>query len=256
MWKITDFGITCEGTSQTMRSSKDGKGTSGYRAPELMADGKSGYNNKVDIWSMGCILYELAVGRQTFCDDLAAMEHKRSQRKLDIVLDEFFSKDCKESITKNITAMIQIEASSRPSATDLLVEFRYNYQFSVAQGPMQTIPTSIDNHSVLYKNAIEKEPFNYWLWHNLCKLLIQRDDLDEAIRTCQLGIETSEDNPSPLMELSNLYAAKGDYGTAIKTSMKLARIKPANFRLALTEPGHPLLLPDFDQHEMQRLLKR
>ena len=126
-----------------------------------------------------------------------------------------------------------------------------------AQGPMETIPTPIDNHIVvLYKDAIEKEPLNYWLWHNLCKLLVQRDDLDEAIRTCQLGIEMSEDNPSPLMELSNLYALKGDYGTAINTSMKLSFIKPAHFRLALTEPGHPLFLPNFDQHEMQCLLKR
>ena len=130
MWKITDFGITCEGTSQTMRTSKDGKGTSGYRAPELMADEKYSYNNKVDIWSMGCILYELAVGRKTFYDDLAAMEHKRSQSKLDIVLDEFFSEHCKESITKNIASMLKIEPSSRPSATYLLDEFRCNCKFS------------------------------------------------------------------------------------------------------------------------------
>ena len=124
-----------------------------------------------------------------------------------------------------------------------------------AQGPMETIPTPIDNHSVvLYKDAIEKEPLNYWLWHNLCKLLVQRDDLDEAIRTCQLGIKKSKDNPSPLMELSNLYTAKGDYGAAIETSMKLARVKPANFRLALTDPLLPL--PNFDQHETQGLLKR
>ena len=63
-WKLADFGFTSEGTSRSVRSSSLSRGTPGYRAPELLSDTKSVFNNKVDIWSMGCILYELAVGQK------------------------------------------------------------------------------------------------------------------------------------------------------------------------------------------------
>ena len=43
------------------------RGTPGYRAPELLNESR--YTNKVDVWAMGCILYELVTGRKAFDTD-------------------------------------------------------------------------------------------------------------------------------------------------------------------------------------------
>jgi serine/threonine protein kinase len=69
-WKITDFGLTYEGTSKQIV--RDARGTRGYRAPELVdaiQNGTHNYNRKVDMWSLGCIFYELIFNKKTFSSD-------------------------------------------------------------------------------------------------------------------------------------------------------------------------------------------
>lgn len=67
-WKIADFGLTVEGTSSEPLETYQAKGTTGYRAPELILPDitPKAYTNKVDIWGLGCIIYELATGIQAF----------------------------------------------------------------------------------------------------------------------------------------------------------------------------------------------
>jgi NIMA (never in mitosis gene a)-related kinase len=56
--KIGDFGISKQlFYSQNYKSTKISAGTYGYVAPEIIQNRK--YNKKSDIWSFGCIVYEL-----------------------------------------------------------------------------------------------------------------------------------------------------------------------------------------------------
>ena len=59
--KLTDFGI-----SQNLQNnySYDFKGTMPYCSPEVL-NGQP-YNQKTDIWALGCILYELIACRRAF----------------------------------------------------------------------------------------------------------------------------------------------------------------------------------------------
>ena len=50
------------------------RGTASYRAPELLAP-KAAYTNKVDIWALGCITYELMNAIRAFHDDWAVMRY-------------------------------------------------------------------------------------------------------------------------------------------------------------------------------------
>jgi len=54
--KIGDFGISKQ-LNREYTLTKYKLGTEYYIAPEILLDGK--YNEKSDIWSLGCIIYEL-----------------------------------------------------------------------------------------------------------------------------------------------------------------------------------------------------
>jgi len=126
VWKLADFGFTSEGTSRSFVYSASGRGTPGYRAPELLSDTNSAFTNKVDIWSMGCILYELAVGGKAFISDWTVFTYT-SSGEVDVPLDDHaFSEKCKANIDRNIRCMLQIRPLSRPSAAELFEEFCCN----------------------------------------------------------------------------------------------------------------------------------
>ena len=72
---ITDFGLCSEGGSKVARTTVYSRGTASYRAPELLS-AKPLYSNRVDIWALGCILYELAFDRKAFHDDWNVREYR------------------------------------------------------------------------------------------------------------------------------------------------------------------------------------
>jgi serine/threonine protein kinase len=77
VWKIADFGISTAGTSATLLVTRDGRGTSSYCAPEILCSESSlpSYNNKVDIWGIGVILYELCSAQKAFPTGYEAMRY-------------------------------------------------------------------------------------------------------------------------------------------------------------------------------------
>jgi serine/threonine protein kinase len=73
-WKIADFGTASVATSKRFHTTRYSRGTQGYRSPEiLLEDGK--YNNKADIFALGCILYEITTGQKLFSSDWAIREY-------------------------------------------------------------------------------------------------------------------------------------------------------------------------------------
>jgi serine/threonine protein kinase len=64
-WKIVDLGLARNGTSSTSLQTRGG-GTPIYMAPEFFSTGT--YTNKVDIWALGCIIYEICTGERLFTD--------------------------------------------------------------------------------------------------------------------------------------------------------------------------------------------
>lgn len=74
-WKITDFGLTAEGTSRRAYTTQLARGTNAYRAPELLREGSAVVTYESDIWSLGCIFYELATTKKVFVSDFAVLDY-------------------------------------------------------------------------------------------------------------------------------------------------------------------------------------
>lgn len=143
-WKIADFGLATEGTSKRARTTRYARGTSSYRAPELLANGK--FSNKVDTWAVGCILYEVVFLRKAFFSDVEVSMYATRDESAGGGLDFTFSSGIfhpkpsllspagrvdkisnfelmKMEIERIIQVMLSADPLARPSATDFNVMF-------------------------------------------------------------------------------------------------------------------------------------
>ena len=147
IWKITDFGFTSEGSSRRIQYSSNSRGTSGYRAPELLQDERGSFNNKVDIWAMGCILFELAAGKKAFESDDIVLSWWLSGKQFTLVLeDRTLEENAKCTISDMVNRMINRNSALRPSA-------------SVLQEDICHIETMANGSSLQSQEFISEEAF-------------------------------------------------------------------------------------------------
>ena len=120
-WKLADFGLTCQGTSRRQINTHHGRGTPGYKSPELIQKHAT-YNNKVDIWALGCILFELATGRKAFHNDSGVMLYAQSNGRS--ARPEFpalsVTQRCRTYLEELTFSMLAIEPNHRPKARDMV----------------------------------------------------------------------------------------------------------------------------------------
>jgi len=124
-WKVTDFGFTMEGSSRRAYTTVHARGTRSYRAPELIRPSQSKYTNKVDLWAIGCILYELVLQRRAFEDDWEVLQYATSGKDFDIIIEPETVPDqgrC-EFISNIIRELLSIDPTQRPRADSLYKRF-------------------------------------------------------------------------------------------------------------------------------------
>jgi hypothetical protein len=139
-WKISDFGFTSEYSSNSCRISDAARGTPGYKAPEFIRDGE--INKAVDIWSLGCILYELATGKKLFVTDGECYYYAGGPVELSD--DDTLSNASRTAITECLRDMIRLDHLSRPQASELLDRF-HKYKDELAR--ITTSPIAALQHS-------------------------------------------------------------------------------------------------------------
>ena len=93
--KLTDFGLSrlC---SENNEKAFTICGTIYYIAPEILE--RKGYDKTVDLWSLGCLMYEMLNGKPLFNFQTGKVDINEYKKK--IVLPNNFSEEAKDLITK------------------------------------------------------------------------------------------------------------------------------------------------------------
>ena len=126
-WKLTDFGISAEATSQRARSTRYSRGTSSYRAPELLNE-QATFTKRVDIWALGCVLYELASGKVAFHEDWAVREYYNGKADLSISIPSL-PPFLLHHVSNCIKELHHRDWTQRPPAAEVLPIFKAYCRF-------------------------------------------------------------------------------------------------------------------------------
>lgn len=135
--KIGDFGISKILNYASKANSVIG--TPSYISPEL-CEGRP-YNQKSDIWALGCVLYELATLKKAFeASNLPALVLKIMKGNF-IPISERYSEDLK----KLVLSLLQVDPTKRPTlrqimAQPLLVNALFNLSTDVGRVPCNRAP--------------------------------------------------------------------------------------------------------------------
>lgn len=123
-WKLADFGTASQATSKRLNTTRDGRGTQGYRAPEIF---KARYNKRSDIFALGCIVYEVVTGAKLFAEDHAVRCYMDSGKLPEATWwpPPAAGKTCRLLYLERLLAsMLELDFSNRPNAHQVLESLR------------------------------------------------------------------------------------------------------------------------------------
>lgn len=133
LFKLGDFGLARILSSDTQLA-KTNVGTPYYMAPEQVNE--LPYNEKCDIWSMGCLIYEMAALAPPFeaANQLALAVKIKAGRVAR--LPEGYS----DELNSAVRSMLQLEPPKRPSIEELFKLPRMQEQAELAVKAAQAVP--------------------------------------------------------------------------------------------------------------------
>ncbi|XP_059139008.1 uncharacterized protein LOC131927255 [Physella acuta] len=112
--KISDFGIA-EIVSTLSRSSLHKPGTPNWMAPEMWQ--KVPHDSKVDIWSLGCTVYQMITGEMPLRDlTILQIMSKANKNELEIKAPEH----CSSVLKGFVSQACEKKPTDRPSANELI----------------------------------------------------------------------------------------------------------------------------------------
>src|SRR5271169_2961576 len=142
-WKIVDFGIMSSATSNHAITTHASRGTGGYRAPELLPEGAAPgrFTSKVDVWALGCIIFELLTGEQAFSNDFNLYDHYyvRENVSKSISLDGY-PRLLEHYLLQTIIELLHKDPNDRPRSSQFAPMFD---TYSILLNP--AIPISLDD---------------------------------------------------------------------------------------------------------------
>jgi tetratricopeptide (TPR) repeat protein len=261
-WKVSDFGITCLVTSDEAFPTVHSRGTTGYRAPELLLESPT-YTKKVDSWAMGCILGELSGIPRSFQTDFALGDwYTRGE---ELTFPERFNTDIMayNHLTELVRSTMHRDPSQRPGAGELEQLFKAYTWMLECHGGQQLFQGSVflsltsfwrnnvanqcnDKETLLFRLAkgceaqsrydlslpflealLEFSPANADYYQRLSNAM-QQVDLDAAIETVRRLVEKAPYKEKFRSQLTNICLKKGGIREACRMWEQLVRKEPGS----------------------------
>ncbi|PUU79614.1 calcium/calmodulin-dependent protein kinase type 1B, partial [Tuber borchii] len=122
--KLGDFGVSKRILAEDTTTFRTQVSTQGYSAPEVLGldsnSETSDYTNSVDIWSLGCVIYELIVGTKLFASEAQVSRYFFGKKPFpEDKLKELSSPTDTLGILL-LKAMLVIQPEDRPTAAGAL----------------------------------------------------------------------------------------------------------------------------------------
>jgi Protein kinase domain/Ankyrin repeats (3 copies) len=231
VWKIADFGATSPGTTKRAVTTMAQRGTQGFRAPELISTSR--FTNKVDIWAIGCIFYQILLRTPLFRDDYEVLQLSESRNvqslsRLDLS-DAPLSKAIRKHLSEFLHATLDIEPKNRPTAQALSSLF-------------QSYCIIWDPAIQLSNNTKRLPPYSEWTTmisnttkqpHPILNLLADWYESNQEKRNVKLpqaGPSAATTNEIVLLleALADLSEKEKDWKGAIAAWRKISVINPSN----------------------------
>jgi len=143
--KITDFGFGAQlNKEQNMRKSV--VGTTYWMAPEVIR--AKDYGPKVDVWSLGIMIYEMIEGHPPYMDEsnIRALFLIASQGRPPFSDPDSISDECKDFVDKCTI----IDHEMRPTSTDLI-----NYPFLQKDCPLSELRPLVEKAKLAAKETVD-----------------------------------------------------------------------------------------------------
>lgn len=214
-WKIGDFGTTTN-KPVWLGSHVRTRGSESYRAPEIISE-PSLVTHKVDIWALGCILYELLTSKKAFGGDIDVCEYALTLRAPQISIPTCPT-DLQAHLSESLEELLAVDCTRRPVAADARCVF-YSYKRVPGSRTLEHNFLSLPSYQE-WKKFVYDIPDHL---NNVCEIAEERQisgDEDGADRVwndmIQQHFSPSRCSSETLPDRSALYGHEQDSGKASK----------------------------------------
>ena len=241
-----------DATSKQAVVTEYARGTPCYRAPELVQmSGSAVFTNKVDIWSLGCVLGELLSGTKVFGSDWAVHQYYEGTDEAGVQMLSWVPSALRQHIHQALQELLDRDYKKRPRG-DILRRLFNSYRLVTGDGVINIFDYEIAFPEYgAWKQFLETNTADSsiidGLFHGFCTHGNVQGYLQGAII---LGKERIRRNPHESeywLELERIYHTNGDDDLAIEGWTSLVEALPdigaGHFILTVTclqSGGHAL----------------
>ncbi|KAK7012243.1 kinase domain-containing protein [Favolaschia claudopus] len=204
--KLGDFGLSKALSQATFANTY--VGTPYYMSPELMQE--KAYDSKSDIWSLGCLIYELCALKPPFHEAKTHSELSSLIRSARIPpLPRCYS----QALSSVIKAMLNLNPAMRPSAAQLLQHERIEFAFKVSETEklLNTIKSHKATLSAKERDLTSRECSLNEKELHITEMIQQRDAqihlLQAQLQECQSQLHQSQLHIHSQPSMDEIHAA-------------------------------------------------